>query len=306
MRIRSIKPEFWRSEDIADLTVEDRLLFIGLWSYVDDNGVGIDRLADVCADLFALDLERDPPETFARVSRGLQNLSEAGRIVRYTVEGKSYLHITNWSKHQRIDKPNKARYPHPDAENATIREEVATPSRHPRETPAPGTEEQGNRGTGEQGTCDPADAGSLSDAASGTDATEATNPDAEALSHYLADRIRTNGNKVRTVGKRWHDAMDRLIRIDGYTPEQIRQVIDWSQGNEFWAPNILSAPKLREKFDTLKGQMLNDRNRQASRPQTAADRRLQVGAERHLRLADYQPTSHDPFDTYVRTKEIEA
>ena len=306
MRIRSIKPEFWRSEDIADLTVEDRLLFIGLWSYVDDNGVGIDRLADVCADLFALDLERDPPETFARVSRGLQNLSEAGRIVRYTVEGKSYLHITNWSKHQRIDKPNKARYPHPDAENATIREEVATPSRHPRETPAPGTEEQGNRGTGEQGTCDPADAGSLSDAASGTDATEATNPDAEALSHYLADRIRANGNKVRTVGKRWHDAMDRLIRIDGYTPEQIRQVIDWSQGNEFWAPNILSAPKLREKFDTLKGQMLNERNRQASRPQTAADRRLQVGAERHLRLADYQPTSHDPFDTYVRTKEIEA
>ena len=306
MRIRSIKPEFWRSEDIADLTVEDRLLFIGLWSYVDDNGVGIDRLADVCADLFALDLERDPPETFARVSRGLQNLSEAGRIVRYTVEDKSYLHITNWSKHQRIDKPNKARYPHPDAENATIREEVATPSRHPRETPAPGTEEQGNRGTGEQGTCDPADAGSLSDAANGADATEATNPDAEALSHYLADRIRTNGNKVRTVGKRWHDAMDRLIRIDGYTPEQIRQVIDWSQGNEFWAPNILSAPKLREKFDTLKGQMLNDRNRQASRPKTAADRRLQVGAERHLRLADYQPTSHDPFDTYVRTKEIEA
>ena len=146
----------------------------------------------------------------------------------------------------------------------------------------------------------------MSDAASGTDATEATNPDAEALSHYLADRIRTNGNKVRTVGKRWHDAMDRLIRLDGYTPEQIRQVIDWSQGNEFWAPNILSAPKLREKFDTLKGQMLNDRNRQASRPQTAADRRLQVGAERHLRLADYQPTSHDPFDTYVRTKEIEA
>ena len=151
MRIRSIKPEFWRSEDIADLTVEDRLLFIGLWSYVDDNGVGIDRLADVCADLFALDLERDPPETFARVSRGLQNLSEAGRIVRYTVEGKSYLHITNWSKHQRIDKPNKARYPHPDAENATIREEVATPSRHPRETSARSHRlEQGNRGTEEQ------------------------------------------------------------------------------------------------------------------------------------------------------------
>ena len=156
MRIRSIKPEFWRSEDVAALDVEDRLLFIGLWSYVDDNGVGIDRLADVCADLFALDIERDPTVTFARVSRGLQNLSEAGRITRYTVEGKRYLCITNWQKHQRIDKPNKPRYPLPTRDDAEIRETVATPSRHPRDTPATGTGEQGNRGTGEEHTCSPA------------------------------------------------------------------------------------------------------------------------------------------------------
>ena len=306
MRIRTIKPEFWRSDDIAALALEDRLLFIGLWSYVDDSGIGIDKVAHICADLFAADLSESPTEVLARVQGGLSRLRDQGLIVRYVVDGKPYLYIANWSKHQRIDKPSKRRYPLPDEGNPAPETDPREDYGSPRETPAPGTEEQGNRGTGEQGTCDPADAGSLSDAASGTDATEATNPDAEALSHYLADRIRTNGNKVRTVGKRWHDAMDRLIRIDGYTPEQIRQVIDWSQGNEFWAPNILSAPKLREKFDTLKGQMLNDRNRQASRPQTAADRRLQVGAERHLRLADYQPTSHDPFDTYVRTKEIEA
>ena len=306
MRIRTIKPEFWRSDDIAALALEDRLLFIGLWSYVDDSGIGIDKVAHICADLFAADLSESPTEVLARVQGGLSRLRDQGLIVRYVVDGKPYLYITNWSKHQRIDKPSKRRYPLPDEGNPAPEADPREDYGSPRETPAPGTEEQGNRGTGEQGTCDPADAGSSSDAASGTDTTEATNPDAEALSHYLADRIRTNGNKVRTVGKRWHDAMDRLIRLDGYTPEQIRQVIDWSQGNEFWAPNILSAPKLREKFDTLKGQMLNDRNRQASRPQTAADRRLQVGAERHLRLADYQPTSHDPFDTYVRTKEIEA
>lgn len=155
MRIRSIKPEFWRSEDIANLAVEDRLLFIGLWSYVDDNGVGIDRLADVCADLFALDIARDPSETFARVSRGLQNLSEAGRIVRYEVEGKQFLCINGWEKHQRIDKPNKPRFPRPDAENATIRDTLATPSRESRAWNR-GTGEQGNRGTGEQNTCSPA------------------------------------------------------------------------------------------------------------------------------------------------------
>jgi hypothetical protein len=152
MRIRSIKPEFWRSDDIASLNWEARLFFIGLWSYVDDNGVGIDRLASIAADLFSGDLERDPPETFARVSRGLQELSEAGRISRYTVDGKAYLEITNWSKHQRIDKPNKPRFPRSDDISAIFRESVARVS----EKLAPGTEEQGNRGTEEQGIKTPA------------------------------------------------------------------------------------------------------------------------------------------------------
>ena len=148
MRIRSIKPEFWRSEDISNLSIEDRLLFIGLWSYVDDNGVGLDRMALIAADLFADDLSRDSRETLARVSGGLQRLSEAGRIVRYTVDDRNYIAITNWHVHQRIDKPNKPRYPEPTSANAVIRDTLATPSRDPRDTLAPGTGEQGNRGTG--------------------------------------------------------------------------------------------------------------------------------------------------------------
>lgn len=153
MRIRSIKPEFWRSEDISSLDIPDRLLFIGLWSYVDDNGVGQDRESLVAADLFADDLSRDPRETLARVSGGLERLSEAGRIVRYTVDGRAYLAVTNWERHQRIDKPNKPRYPLPTSENAVLTDTLATPSRHPRETLAtPSRHPRAwNRGTGEQG-----------------------------------------------------------------------------------------------------------------------------------------------------------
>lgn len=158
MRIRSIKPEFWRSQDISALEVEDRLLFIGLWSYVDDNGVGEDRVSQVSADLFADDIERDPGETFARVSRGLARLSEAGRILRYEVEGRSYLRISGWAKHQRIDKPNKPRFPFENGEIERVFIEVATPSRDGSESVAPGTGEQGNRGTEEQGSRGGADA----------------------------------------------------------------------------------------------------------------------------------------------------
>ena len=147
MRIRSIKPEFWRSPDISCLSIEDRLLFVGLWSYVDDNGVGEDREAMIAADLFADDLSRDPRETFERVSRGLSNLSEAGRIVRYEVGSRRFLAIDNWGKHQRIDKPAKARFPLPTGDSRDSREGVAS---HP-EIVAPGTGEQGNREQGNKG-----------------------------------------------------------------------------------------------------------------------------------------------------------
>lgn len=147
MRIRSIKPEFWRSLDIAALSIEDRLLFIGLWSYVDDNGVGVDRVPIIAAELFADDLSRDPRETLGRVSEGIGRLSECGLVQRYSDGSRDYLAVTNWERHQRIDKPNKPRYPLPTSENVTIRETLATHSRDPRETPSPGTGEQGNRGT---------------------------------------------------------------------------------------------------------------------------------------------------------------
>jgi hypothetical protein len=150
MRIRSIKPEFWRSEDIAALAWPTRLLFVGLWSYVDDNGVGRDHAKLIKADLFAL--EEDPRETLATVSRGLQELSEGGQIARYDVGGKPFLYINAWEDHQRIDKPNKARYPLPTCEDAVIRQSFASVSRESREDLAPGAGEQGNRGAGEQGT----------------------------------------------------------------------------------------------------------------------------------------------------------
>jgi hypothetical protein len=125
MRIRSIKPEFWRSDDIDALDWHDRLLFIGLWSYVDDNGVGRDKVANIAADIFAGDLSVDPTETLRRVSLGLNTLDKNGQITRYRVGGKDYLHVTAWERHQLVKNPNKARYPLP-------------------------TWEQGNRGTGEQ------------------------------------------------------------------------------------------------------------------------------------------------------------
>lgn len=156
MRIRTVKPEFWRSDDIAALPIEDRLLFVGLWSYVDDSGVGVDKIAHICADLFAPDLERNPTEVFGRVTGGLQKLAERGMIIRYEAEGKPFLYVTNWSNHQRIDKPSKQRYPLPDKGEYAKAQQFEEGSGSTPEKVAPGTEEQGNRGTGDNNHCSPA------------------------------------------------------------------------------------------------------------------------------------------------------
>lgn len=154
MRIRSIKPEFWSSEDIGALPWDVRLLFIGLWSYVADSGVGRDNEKLIVADLFPL--EDDPLDTLATVSRGLATLSDAGLITRYRVGTKRFLHISNWAAHQKIDKPTRSPFPPPTCEDAVFGES----SRATRESSPPGSRdlgikgsrEQGSKGAGDQGT----------------------------------------------------------------------------------------------------------------------------------------------------------
>jgi hypothetical protein len=80
----------------------------------------------------------------------------------------------------------------------------------------------------------------------------------QKLTQHLIDlMLENNPNSSiikRLTEKRQLDWMNqcRLMRErDGRTPEDIRLMIDFSQTDEFWKSNILSMPKLREKFDQL-------------------------------------------------------
>lgn len=79
-------------------------------------------------------------------------------------------------------------------------------------------------------------------------------PDVDRLCTHLADRIVANGNRTPAVNAKWRDAARLLIDKDGLTEDQVHAAIDWSQDHEFWRANILSMPKLREKYDTLRQQ----------------------------------------------------
>ena len=61
--------------------------------------------------------------------------------------------------------------------------------------------------------------------------------------------------KDKDVIPRWADDIEKLIRIDQKSPETIREVILWAKSDNFWFSNIMSGKKLREKYETLYGQM---------------------------------------------------
>ena len=88
---------------------------------------------------------------------------------------------------------------------------------------------------------------------------------AERLCQHLADRIEANGSKRPSVTKRWLDAARLMLDNDGRTEQQITTAIDWCQKHEFWRVNILSMPKLREKYDQLRleAARVNGNGRQA-------------------------------------------
>jgi hypothetical protein len=78
--------------------------------------------------------------------------------------------------------------------------------------------------------------------------------DVDRLCEHLADRITANGSRRPSVTAKWRDAARLLLDKDGMTEQQVHAAIDWSQDSEFWRANILSMPKLREKYDQLRQQ----------------------------------------------------
>ena len=94
MRIRTIKPDFFKSEKIAELPFEVRLLFIGLWGLADKDGRLEDRPKRIKAELF--------PYDEINVESALALLAGWGFIQRYEVEGTQYIEVVNFRKHQHI------------------------------------------------------------------------------------------------------------------------------------------------------------------------------------------------------------
>lgn len=91
-RSRNIKPGFFKNETLAECTPLARILFAGLWCLADRAGRLEDRPKRIRAELL--------PYDDGSVDDMLNELHQAGFILRYEMDGKRLIQVVNFAKHQ--------------------------------------------------------------------------------------------------------------------------------------------------------------------------------------------------------------
>lgn len=119
-RIRSIKPGFWQDSRLSRFPALTRLVYICLWSMSDDYG----RIEGDAETVWHFGFPREKIED---VSRALESLREASRVVPYRgQDGIDCLFLPYFNKHQKIDHPTESKIPAPPtvtSDSRTVRED---------------------------------------------------------------------------------------------------------------------------------------------------------------------------------------
>lgn len=103
-RIRTVKPGFWKHEELSGLPAETHMLAVALLNYADDEGYFNANPALVKADCCPL------RELSVSVHDSLQHLANIGyvRLAR-GADGRQYGHIVKFIEHQRVNRPQPSK-----------------------------------------------------------------------------------------------------------------------------------------------------------------------------------------------------
>lgn len=105
MRIRTVKPEFWQDEDLAEVCETSRLVAIGLLNCADDEGFFNANEKLVKSLLFPI---TDPSVS---IHECFKQLMKIGYLKLYKCnEGKkTYGYVINFTKHQKVNRPSPSK-----------------------------------------------------------------------------------------------------------------------------------------------------------------------------------------------------
>lgn len=106
-RIRTIKPDAFRSETLSEVTLTAERTFFGLLTEVDDDGRFKDRPAVLNGALWSLRAEHN----VTHMEEDIEELVNVGLACRYQVDGVKYLHLPSFKRHQYVQRPTKSKLP---------------------------------------------------------------------------------------------------------------------------------------------------------------------------------------------------
>lgn len=105
-RKRSIKPEFFSDVDLADVSIEARYLYAGMWPWMDRQGV-----IEADARVHRVNtFPHDEKVTASKVQLWLNELVRAGFVLRFSWLGKELLFCPTFNTHQKLFPDEKARF----------------------------------------------------------------------------------------------------------------------------------------------------------------------------------------------------
>jgi hypothetical protein len=121
-RKRMIDPRIWQSEQIAMLTRDQRLLFIGIVSNADDEGriKGSPLFLKLTIFPGDMDISLDDVRRWRDAIANARDGNGQAPIRVYSVNGIEYIDLPNWRKYQRIDKPSASDIPPFDERSGSV------------------------------------------------------------------------------------------------------------------------------------------------------------------------------------------
>lgn len=107
-RIRSLKPEAFQSETLANVSLEAERTFFGLSTQADDRG----RFRWQPKTLNGILWSERGNHAVGDFELELKELQAEGAICHYVgCDGKTYGHLIKWDSHQKVDRPTPSRVP---------------------------------------------------------------------------------------------------------------------------------------------------------------------------------------------------
>lgn len=103
-RSRTIKPGFWDSPDTAAASLRARLLYIAMWTWADDYGIGDATPVRLIA--YAFPHDAIPSGDYAGL---IAEVVDAYGVVLFQYDARPFYVIPSWSRHQRTERKAKAR-----------------------------------------------------------------------------------------------------------------------------------------------------------------------------------------------------